>query len=140
MLAARTSLIAALAVLATAATGCSSTDSPVEGKQAGTATVTLDKGVQVVTLTTGNDLRFHPSTIVVHPGKVKVVLKNTAKSGPPHNLQVTDLPGAYVPTIGAGQSRSVTFTAPAPGTYGFVCTIHAAQGQKGTLIVKPGSP
>ncbi|MEO9137959.1 MAG: cupredoxin domain-containing protein [Jatrophihabitans sp.] len=140
MLAGRTSLIAAMAVLVTVATGCSNTNSPVEGTSSGTATATVQNGVQVVTLTTGNDLRFHPSTIVVHPGKVKVVLKNTAASGPPHNLLVTGFPADFVPTVGAGRESSATFVAPAPGSYGFVCTIHEAQGQKGTLVVEPGSP
>ena len=41
----------------------------------------------------------------------------------------------FVPLTAAGQTQAATFTAPAPGTYTFVCTIHVKQGQTGTLIV-----
>lgn len=128
---------AAVAVLA----ACSNTEAPpAKGPHNGTASASDDAGVQTVTLTTGNDYRFHPSTIVVHRGKVRVVLKNTATGGAPHNLQVTGLPGAFVPLATAGRTTMTTFTAPAPGRYKFVCTIHVRQGQTGTLIVKAGSP
>jgi plastocyanin len=95
-------------------------------------------GVQQVVLRAGVDLRFHPSTIVVHRGQVRIVLINTSKpgAGPPHDVQVTNLPAADVALTAAGQTQSVTFTAPAPGTYSFVCSIHAAQGQTGKLVVK----
>jgi plastocyanin len=46
------------------------------------------------------------------------------------------LPAADVATTQAGRISSVTFTAPAPGTYQFVCSIHARQGQTGTMIVR----
>jgi plastocyanin len=75
---------------------------------------------------------------VVHPGTVRIVLVNTAQpgSGPPHNVVFSGLPSADVPLAQAGQAQSVTFIAPAPGTYNFVCSIHATQGQTGKLIVK----
>ena len=39
--------------------------------------------------------------------------------------------------VGPGETREVTFDAPAPGTYTFVCTFpgHFALGMKGALIV-----
>lgn len=128
-------LLAALALVA----GCSNRESPTNKRaHPGSATASPVEGIQEITVTSGTDLRFHPSTLVVHPGKVRVVLVNTAQAGagPPHNLQVTGLPGAFVPTTVAGRTSSVTFTAPAPGTYQFVCTIHAAQGQTGKLVVR----
>lgn len=132
-------LAALLAAAAVALTACSNAQSASEKRpRTGTGTASIDGGVQVVTLTTGNDYRFHPSTIVVYPGRVRIVLDNTARSGAPHNLQVTGLPAAFVPTVGAGNTTMATFTAPAPGEYTFVCTIHEAQGQTGKLIVKPG--
>lgn len=125
---------AAAAVVALA--GCSNTQAPAaSGGHPGTATASESDGVQVVTITTGNDYRFHPSTIVVHPGKVKVILKNTAKTGAPHNFRVTDFPADFVPLTGAGDTSAATFTAPSPGRYRFVCTIHVRQGQTGTLVV-----
>ena len=42
------------------------------------------------------------------------------------------------PMAGAGESTEVTFTAPGPGTYPFVCTFpgHAVAGMSGTLVVR----
>jgi plastocyanin len=128
----------ALAVLALLA-ACSNRESPTNKRpQAGTATASAVDGVQEIVMTSGVDLRFHPSTLVVHAGKVRIILENTAKpgAGPPHNVIFSNLPGADVPLAVAGSSESVTFTAPAPGTYNFVCSIHIAQGQTGKLIVK----
>lgn len=136
----RVPVTAAALVALAAVSGCSNREAPTN-KEAhnGTATASAaSDGVQEVTITSGVDLRFHPATIVVHPGKVRIVLKNTAKpgAGPPHNLQMNGLPGVFIGTTAAGAEQSVTFTAPAPGTYGFVCTIHAAQNQTGKLIVR----
>jgi plastocyanin len=127
-------LVAALVLL-----GACASEAPVNSRpQSGTGVASDVGGVQQVTVEAGLDLRFHPSTIIVHSGKVRIVLVNTAKpgAGPPHNLQLTGLPAADVPLAMAGQTQSVTFIAPAPGTYTFVCTIHAVQGQTGKLIVK----
>jgi plastocyanin len=129
-------LVIALAVLTACARQAEVNTRPHTGT--GTATPASD-GVQQVSVDTGVDLRFHPSTLVVHPGKVRIVLVNTAKPGvgPPHNLTFDGLPGAdSVPDVQAGYEASATFIAPAPGTYSFVCTIHANQGQTGKLIVK----
>jgi plastocyanin len=103
----------------------------------GSATASDVDGVATITIETGPDLRFHPSTITVHPGPVKLVLNNRVQggAGPPHNLTFDDFPAGLVPTVRAGQQRAVTFTAPAPGSYRFVCTIHATQGQNGVMIV-----
>jgi len=131
-----TLVVAALLLLA----GCSNRESPINKRpHPGTATASPVGGVQQIVVTTGNDLRFHPSTLVVHPGRVRIVLENAPAggSGPPHNITFSGLPGANIPDTYADHSSSVTFTAPAPGTYNFVCTIHAAQGQTGKLIVKP---
>jgi plastocyanin len=94
-------------------------------------------GVQQITISTGADRRFHPSTFTVHPGKVRIVLTNKPPpaGGAPHTLKVNAFAPGFVPETPAGQSNSVTFTAPSPGRYSFVCTIHAAQGQTGTMIV-----
>jgi plastocyanin len=126
---------------ATVLAGCSNNQAPVNKRgHTGTGTASAGAGgVQTVVVTSGVDLRFHPSTIVVHPGRVRIVLDNTSKpgAGPPHDLQFGDLPGASIGTTIAGQEQAVTFTAPAPGTYSFICTIHAAQNQTGKLIVRP---
>ena len=138
----RPRLVAVLvAVLALGTAACSNSESPSnKPAQTGSGTASVVNGVQQIVVTTGVDLRFHPSTLVVHRGLVRIVLKNapTNGSGPPHNLQFLGLPTSDdVPTIQPGESQSVTFSAPAPGTYNFQCSIHAAQGQTGKLIVQP---
>ncbi|MGN6605795.1 MAG: plastocyanin/azurin family copper-binding protein [Jatrophihabitans sp.] len=122
--------------------GCQTSSSANREPHSGTATASGAGAVQTVTLRTGlnsNDFRFHPSTIVVHPGKVRLVLVNEGQkgAGAPHNWSLTGFPGAATPLIQAGQRYEVTFTAPAPGRYQFVCTIHTRQGQVGTLVVQP---
>ncbi len=67
---------------------------------------------------------------------MRITLKHEGK-GAPHNLSVVGLPADFVPIVQAGQTSSATFTAPAPGRYRFVCTIHEAQGQTGMLVVLP---
>jgi plastocyanin len=125
------------ALLALVLTGCSNGSSSVNrAPHAGTATATPVDGVQRVTLTVGEDDRFHPSTIVVHRGRVQITLKHD-DAGAPHDWSLTGFPGDYVGIVNGGQTRSTTFTAPAPGTYPFVCTIHAKLGMTGSLVVRP---
>jgi plastocyanin len=129
----------ALAVLLAGVTACQSEASVNREPHTGTATAsTDDAGVQEILVTTGRDYRFHPSTIIVHPGKVRITLVNQGQvgAGAPHNWSLNGFPAAAVPLIQAGERASVTFVAPAPGSYRFVCTIHVAQGQTGTLVVK----
>ena len=131
----RTVAVVAAAVLGVA--GCTNSQSPVNASpHTGTATASLVAGVQQVTITVGADDRFHPSTIVVHRGKVEIVLKHDAE-GAPHDWSLTGFPADYVPTATGGQSRTASFIAPSPGKYRFVCTIHAKLGMTGTLVVEP---
>lgn len=116
--------------------GCSNGSSPINRRaHTGTATATPVDGVQRVTVEVGDDDRFHPSTIVVHPGKVEIVLKHDP-AGAPHDWSLSGFPAAYVPTTTSGQTRTAGFVAPAPGKYQFVCTIHAKLGMNGTLVVE----
>jgi plastocyanin len=131
----------AVAALLLATAGCQSEPAVNREPHPGTGTASSGAGgVQQITLKTGRDYRFHPSTIVVHPGRVRVVLVNVGKSaaGAPHDWSLLGFAEAFVPLTGAGQTSSATFTAPAPGRYEFVCTIHRKQGQTGTLVVKAG--
>ncbi len=139
----RRAAVSALAAVAVAVlvAACSNSEATVNKRpHSGRATASTVDGVQQVDVITGPDLRFHPSTIVVHQGKVRIVLENQTgpAGGPPHDLLVQGLPGAYVPLARANQTQQVTFTAGAPGRYTFVCKIHALQGQTGVLIVLPG--
>jgi uncharacterized cupredoxin-like copper-binding protein len=55
-------------------------------------------------------------------------------------LPLADTKGLLVasPQVKAGESVTITFKTPGPGTYAFFCTFpgHYAQGMKGQLIVK----
>ncbi|MFN2518702.1 MAG: cupredoxin domain-containing protein [Jatrophihabitantaceae bacterium] len=114
---------------------CSNTQASVNRRpHHGASTAALVDGVQQVTVRTGDTYRFDPSTITVHAGRVRVVLVNDGK-GAPHNWTLTGLPGAATSLVSAGETRVATFIAPAPGSYGFVCTIHRKQGQTGMLVV-----
>ncbi|MCW2541584.1 MAG: blue (type 1) copper domain protein [Frankiales bacterium] len=117
--------------------GCQK-QSPINREpQTGATTASVEGGVQNVVLVTDLKYRFTPSTVTVHPGKVRITVQNVGKGGAPHDWQLQSFPADYVPLTQGGQSKSVEFTAPAPGTYTFVCTIHVNQGQTGTLVVLP---
>jgi plastocyanin len=118
-------------------TGCQTQSAINREPHPGSSTAVSVDGVQQVTVTTDQSYRFDPSTITVHPGKVRIVLRHTG-TGAPHNWSLLGLPAAFAPLVSPGQQSSTEFTAPAPGQYTFVCTIHVAQGQTGTLIVLPG--
>lgn len=114
--------------------GCQ-TQSPINREpHAGSTTAALSDGVQEVVITTDQSYRFSPSTITVHRGKVRITLKHVG-TGAPHDWSLQGFAADYVPLVSAGQTKSVEFLAPGPGTYKFVCTIHVAQGQTGTLVV-----
>jgi plastocyanin len=122
---------------AIALVSCSNTQPSVNRRpQSGSATASMVNGIQQVTVKAGDTYRFDPSTITVHRGKVQIVLLNTG-SGAPHNWSLLGL-SVTTPLAPSGGSQAVTFTAPGPGTYTFVCTIHQRQGQTGKLVVLPG--
>jgi plastocyanin len=82
--------------------------------------------------------RFVPSQITVRPGRIRITFRNTDTT--PHNLTFSTLAEGgsrvAVPTLRGGGEQSVDFTLTTPGQYQFVCTLHQALGQTGTLTVK----
>ena len=98
----------------------------------------------------GNDsLQFNPATASVPAGsEVTVTFNNTGAlehswvlvANDADTATVTDaaaINSASTGTVAGGASDSLTFTAPAAGTYKYVCTVpgHAAGGMVGTLTV-----
>ena len=98
----------------------------------------------------GNDtFQFTPTSATVSSGaEVEVTLTNVGAlehswvlvAGDADAATVTDaaaINGATTGSVAGGQTGSATFTAPAAGSYQFVCTIpgHAAAGMVGTLTV-----
>lgn len=127
--------LGALLVLVLAG-GCTTKGAANRQPYLGTGTASAVDGIQQITLTVNGTFRFTPSFFSVHPGRVRVILRHAAV-GSPHDWQLSGFPGDYVPVTSDGQTNSVTFVAPAPGKYQFVCTIHQRQGQVGTMTVLP---
>lgn len=133
----RAAALAIALALTAGLAGCSNREaSPNREGHPGSASASTVGGVQQVTITVDSSFRFHPSTVTVHQGTVKITLVHEG-SGAPHDLSVTGFPSDYVPLASAGATTSATFTTPSPGSYRFVCTIHQAQGMTGTLVVLP---
>jgi plastocyanin len=82
----------------------------------------------------GTDRRFVPAASTVSAGRaVRVVFHN--RSSEAHNLSFTGaLEHIRTRTImEPGTSETLSFVAPGPGAYPFVCTVHV--GMAGQLIV-----
>lgn len=126
-------LAALLLLPVLAACGSSGSGAGGGGSTAAGATASTVNGIQQITLH-AKDFSFSPSTITVHPGKVRIVLINDG-GGAPHDWQLPDFPADFVPQANSGQTKEATFTAPSPGRYRFVCTFHTRQGMTGTLVV-----
>lgn len=81
----------------------------------------------------GTDLVFEPTELSAEAGS-EVMVRYTNNSTTPHNIHFfegddADAPslGATTPEAGPNSVQTVSFTAPAPGTYFFQCDVHPAQ-------------
>ena len=78
--------------------------------------------------------------VLVLPGQEDSVLSSGIAAGDDNDWLDEADPGVIAATglIEGGQRDTVTFAAPPPGTYTFLCTFpeHHAGGMKGTLIVR----
>jgi plastocyanin len=78
------------------------------------------------------NLAFTPQTLFASSGaSVTIVLSNQDKIVP-HNVSVTGI--GTSPTCAGPCTTTLSFTAPAPGSYGFICTVHPYM--TGTLAVR----
>jgi plastocyanin len=79
-------------------------------------------------------LLFEPTDVsVAGGGDISVVFEN--RSTVPHNLTFgPPIDAATATIVNAGASETITFAAPEPGTYDFVCTLHP--GMDGVLTVE----
>jgi azurin len=77
--------------------------------------------------------------VLVSPGQEESVLASATAAGDDHDWLDENDPGivAFTRLIEGGQRDTVTFGAPPPGTYTFLCTFpdHYAGGMKGTLTI-----
>lgn len=81
---------------------------------------------------------FDPSSFVVKSGQ-KITLYFTSGDKHTHSINFEDesVQGIAV-GVGPGETRSISFTAPKPGSYSFSCNVpgHASAGESGTMVVE----
>lgn len=79
-----------------------------------------------------------PSSFEVRAGEA-VTISVTADDEQTHVFKFDDASlSAVAVGVGPGETRAITFNAPAKGSYGFHCDVpgHAGRGETGTMIVK----
>ena len=84
---------------------------------------------------TGGALQFDPASVTVPAGSsVSLVFENRSSSVP-HNLTLgPPISKGTATIVDPGASETLEFTAPDPGDYKFMCTLHP--GMEGTLTVE----
>lgn len=84
------------------------------------------------------DNGFSPSSFAIKTGK-EITLYISSGDGRTHSINFTD-PSVQGIAVGVGpnETRSITFKAPAVGTYSFSCTVpgHAGSGEEGMMVVE----
>ena len=79
------------------------------------------------------DLTFEPAMVTINVGDtVTWVVASTARG--PHDVTADN--GAFASPRNMQQGQTFTWTAPAPGTYTYLCTIHARANMRGTVVVR----
>ncbi|HXG25856.1 MAG TPA: cupredoxin domain-containing protein [Candidatus Binatia bacterium] len=112
-----------------APTSAASGEAGGETQAPGGETVQLTVGTD-----TGTELRFDPATVSAPAGStIQLTFEN--RSTTPHNLTF-DAPinQATAQVVNAGDSETLEFPAPDPGSYTFMCTLHP--GMEGTLTIQ----
>jgi plastocyanin len=121
----------AAAALSVVAAGCGGTPAPPRPA----STTPGTSAGQQVTISGNSSLRFAPMTVHVHPGTVRITLKDIGAY--PHNLVIPGL-HATSPTVtgdpGAATAR-FTVTFPRAGRYPFHCQYHQSAGMTGVFVV-----
>lgn len=98
---------------------------------AGAVTASGPASAQTATVVGQSTLKFAPETVRAKVGTLALTLR--ISGGVPHDLVFDDAGlGAPIPVVPSGSSTS-TYTFRAPGTYRFVCTLHA--GMVGQVVV-----
>lgn len=96
---------------------------------------------------TVDEYRIVPQNVVMRPGRIKIVVRNTGRLT--HNLVIQrppkeiddkpqEVPGGRVKSMQPGEAAQPVKVTLEPGTYRLVCTIanHDDLGQYGKLVVE----
>ena len=96
-------------------------------------------GVQRITITADDTLRYHPSLVEMTPGTIEITLVNVgtvshtlSQAGPPQ----PDEPSAGVPQLGGGNRTTMSLKLTRPGDYPFLCGYHSAEGMYAVIRVR----
>ena len=95
------------------------------GEEGNNPEITVNSGDEVTITAANNGRSFHAFGVVSNPEDPNSVVWNSAIAAATNPLK-------------PGESGDVTFTAGAPGTYYYICTVpgHSFQGMQGTFIVE----
>ena len=95
------------------------------GEEGHNPEIRVSSGDEVTVTTTNLGKSFHAFGVVSDPANFKSIIMDSAI-------------GSVSNALKPDESGSVTFTAGAPGTYHYICTVpgHAIQGMQGTFIVE----
>lgn len=120
----------AAAVVVTTLAGCGAAGHAASPPRTGAGSV------QSLTIRVTDGLRFEPSALTVHPGRVRLTLVDTGAY--PHNIAFASLGRTSRSVSGSpGEQRTtLDLTLNRPGTYRFVCTYHSSAGMAGVLRVR----
>ncbi|NUP50595.1 MAG: Dyp-type peroxidase [Catenulispora sp.] len=129
---------AAAASSASGAAAPAALPSDIAGGGTGRAVLGPD-GVQRITVTADDNLRYHPSVIEAAPGTIEVTFKNTgtlphtmSEDGPPQPGE----PAAGIAQLAGGDQTTMSLKLTQPGDYPFQCGYHAAEGMYAVIRVR----
>lgn len=130
--------VSAVAVAGGLLAGCgSATASAHTATRAATPAAVVHHAARLQHLTiVGNErLRFVPHIVHLHPGKVRITLKDMGAY--PHNLVIPALKFTSKSVTGDPGGTTVVFTVDFhhKGRYKFFCAYHQSAGMVGTIVV-----
>lgn len=131
------------ALLEGSAAGAAGTPLPATVGDGGTGTAVLGAdGVQRITVTADDSLRYHPSVILMRPGTIEVTVVDAGTAAHTFTESGGPRPGeppAGIAQVGAGQQATMTMRLTEPGDYPFQCGYHSAEGMYAVIRVTSGS-
>ncbi|NUR58263.1 MAG: Dyp-type peroxidase [Catenulispora sp.] len=96
-------------------------------------------GVQRITVTADDSLRYHPSIIEASPGTVEITFKNSGTVAHTMSEDGSPLPGepvAAIANLAGGDQTTMSLKLTQPGDYPFQCGYHAAEGMYAVIKVR----
>ncbi|MFI5958716.1 cupredoxin domain-containing protein [Cryptosporangium sp. NPDC051539] len=115
--------------------GVGASDAPVTAATSeapAVAATTGPDGVQRISVSMTDDLKFVPDHVTAKPGVIEFRLQNIGVT--PHDLTLRNQTAG---NVNGGQTVTFRVTVSKPGRYPFPCLYHAESGMRGVLEVSP---